>query len=118
LHLSVRRTAQTETDVIAAGRVINCSGPENDVTKLPNPLIRRLLERGYLVAHPLQIGAVVDLDGALVAADGTPSRRLYAIGPVRFGTLIETTAIPEIREQAQSLAVTLTETATLKEASG
>ena len=118
LHVSVRRTGQTETDVIAAGRVINCSGPENDVTKLPNPLIRRLLERGYLVAHPLQIGAVVDLDGALVAADGTPSRRLYAIGPVRFGTLIETTAIPEIREQAQSLAVTLTETATLKEASG
>jgi uncharacterized NAD(P)/FAD-binding protein YdhS len=112
LQVSVRLSGQTETLIVAAGRLINCSGPENDVSKLPNPLIRSLLERGYLVAHPLQIGAVVDPNVALIAADGIPSRRLYAIGPVRFGTLIETTAIPEIREQAHCLALTLTETRT------
>jgi uncharacterized NAD(P)/FAD-binding protein YdhS len=88
---------------IAAQRVVNCSGPEHDVTKRTNPLLRRLVESGSLVPHPLRIGSRVASDGALIDATGTPSTRLYAIGPVRFGTLIETTAIPEIREQAHDL---------------
>jgi uncharacterized NAD(P)/FAD-binding protein YdhS len=103
----IRLRGTAETLLVSAGRVINCSGPENDVAKLPNPLLERLIERGYLVPHPLRIGSVVAADGAFVDREGTPSRRFYAIGPVRFGTLIETTAIPEIREQAQELAATL-----------
>jgi uncharacterized NAD(P)/FAD-binding protein YdhS len=114
LDVSVRLRGQAGTLNIPAGRIINCSGPEHNVAKLPNPLIRSLLARGHLVPHPLQIGARVAADGALVAADGTPSPRLYAIGPVRYGTLIETTAIPEIREQAHHLALTLTESPTLR----
>ena len=50
--------------------------------------------------YPLNIGVQVASDGALVGTDGTPSTRLYTIGPVRFGALIETTAIPEVRIQA------------------
>lgn len=107
LQVPIRLRGTAETLLVSAGRVINCSGPENDVAKLPNPLLERLIERGYLVPHPLRIGSVVAADGAFVDREGTPSRRFYAIGPVRFGTLIETTAIPEIREQAQELAATL-----------
>lgn len=43
------------------------------------------------------------IDGALIDRNGRSSARLYAIGPVRYGTLIETTAIPDIREQATAL---------------
>jgi uncharacterized NAD(P)/FAD-binding protein YdhS len=89
---------------IAAQRVVNCSGPEHDITKRTNPLLRRLVERGSLVPHPLLIGSRVASDGALIDAAGIPSTRFYAIGPVRFGTLIETTAIPEIRQQVHDLA--------------
>jgi uncharacterized NAD(P)/FAD-binding protein YdhS len=94
--------------VIDAGRVINCSGPQNDFRKLPNPLIRNLIERGHLVPHALGIGANIAAGGALIDRNGIASPHLYAIGPVRFGTLIETTAIPEIRAQAAELAATLT----------
>jgi uncharacterized NAD(P)/FAD-binding protein YdhS len=104
LHVPIRLRGSAETTVIAAGRVINCSGPQIDYTQLSNPLIRSFLRRGLLTPHPLQVGTNVADDGALVGSDGRPSDRLYAIGPVRFGTLIETTAIPEIREQAHDIA--------------
>jgi uncharacterized NAD(P)/FAD-binding protein YdhS len=107
LQVHVRLRGSNEKTLVEAGRVINCSGPQNDFAKLPNPLIRALIARESLVPHPLQIGANVAADGAFIDRRGEPSTRLYAIGPVRFGTLIETTAIPEIRAQAHELAATL-----------
>jgi len=107
VRVPVRLRGGEEHVVIDAGRVINCSGPEHDFRKLPNPLIARLLERGTMTPYPLNVGVQVDEDGALVGADGTPSARVFALGPVRYGTLIETTAIPEIAAQAQALAVRL-----------
>jgi uncharacterized NAD(P)/FAD-binding protein YdhS len=89
---------------VDAGRVINCSGPQHDFRKLTNPLIRSLLAAEAMVPNPLGIGVRVAENGALIGPDGTPSNRLFAIGPARFGTLIETTAIPEIRVQASELA--------------
>jgi uncharacterized NAD(P)/FAD-binding protein YdhS len=32
---------------------------------------------------------------------------VFALGPLRFGTLFETTAMPEVRTQARDLALTL-----------
>ncbi|MQR98035.1 hypothetical protein GFJ39_02270 [Gluconobacter sp. AC10] len=48
-------------------------------------------------------------DGALTDAVGRCSGDLFALGPMRWGTLFETTAIPEIRRQAADLAVLLKE---------
>jgi uncharacterized NAD(P)/FAD-binding protein YdhS len=107
LRVRVRLRGTHDIETITAGRAINCSGPQNNFAKLPNPLIRRLIERGTLVPNPLEIGATIAPNGALVDANGTTSEQIYSIGPVRYGTLIETTAIPEIRAQAYDLALTL-----------
>ncbi len=104
LNVSIRRRGSDERTRIEAARVINCSGPEHDFQKLPNPLVRCLFSNGCISAHPLGIGLQVAPSGAMVANDGTISARLFAIGPVRYGTLIETTAIPEIRIQARELS--------------
>jgi len=96
-----------EACTIDAGRVINCSGPQHDIAKRSNPLLHRLRERGTLTPHPLSIGSQIAPNGALLDAEGVPSTRLFAIGPVRYGTLIETTAIPEIRQQVSELAALL-----------
>lgn len=109
LRVPVRLRGSAEVLTLDAGRVINCSGPQHDFSKLPNPLIRSLLARGSIVPSALDIGVQVAENGAFVGADGVVSSRLFAIGPVRFGTLIETTAIPEIRVQAQELAELLSQ---------
>jgi uncharacterized NAD(P)/FAD-binding protein YdhS len=104
IRVPIALRGRDETIAIDAQRVINCSGPEHDVSARTNPLLRSLLASGALVPNPLRIGARIAGDGALIGSDGQPSERLFALGPVRYGTLIETTAIPEIREQVQSLA--------------
>ena len=104
MTVSIRRRGSDERILIEAGRVINCSGPEHDFEKLPNPLVGCLLANGSITPHPLGIGLRVARNGAMIAKDGTASARLFAIGPVRYGTLIETTAIPEIRVQAHELS--------------
>ncbi len=111
LSVSIRRRGSDVRTLIQAARVINCSGPEHDFQKLPNPLVGCLFSNGCISAHPLGIGLRVAPSGAMVANDGTISARLFAIGPVRYGTLIETTAIPEIRIQAQELSELLARTA-------
>jgi uncharacterized NAD(P)/FAD-binding protein YdhS len=109
IRVPVTLRGGSEVQTIEAGRVINCSGPEHDIQKRNNPLLRRLCERGMLAPHPLHIGSRIAPDGALLDANGVPSARLFAIGPVRYGTLIETTAIPEIREQTRALTTVLLE---------
>jgi uncharacterized NAD(P)/FAD-binding protein YdhS len=63
-----------------------------------------LFASGFAQTDALQLGLLTDENGALIGRDGLPSDLIYAIGPLRRGTLLETTAIPEIREQAAILA--------------
>lgn len=85
-------------------RVINCTGPTWDPRKLEQPLVKDLLGKGLVRADALGIGFDVDMDGALVDNDANPSDWLFTIGPLRNGVLLETTAIPEIGQQAELLS--------------
>ncbi len=98
-----------ESLALEVERIINCSGPEHDVRKLDNPLLADLLEQGCLQPHALGVGVDVDPDGALRDRAGRSSDRFFTLGPIRYGTLIETTAIPEIRVQVRDLASVLLE---------
>jgi uncharacterized NAD(P)/FAD-binding protein YdhS len=44
---------------------------------------------------------------AIVDRDGSPSRRLFAVGPVTRATFWEIVAIPDIRHQCAKLATRL-----------
>jgi uncharacterized NAD(P)/FAD-binding protein YdhS len=87
-----------------AHRVINCTGSETDCRRIDDSLITSLFAQG--LAHPdaLFLGLDVDARGALIDYQGKPSRSLFTIGPTRKGQLWETTAVPEIRLQAEQLA--------------
>jgi uncharacterized NAD(P)/FAD-binding protein YdhS len=91
-------------DPLTVGRVINCTGPTYDPRRLDQPLVRSLLDQGKLRADGLGIGFDVDSDGALIDTEAFASDRLYALGPLRNGVLLETTAVPEIGKQAELLA--------------
>lgn len=69
-----------------------------------SPLLSRLIDQGTARMDPLGIGLDIAHDGSVVRADGTPSPRMSAIGPVSRAAFWEITAIPDIREQAASLA--------------
>ena len=94
-------------DAVTVGRVINCAGPDADYSRIRDPLVRSLLSHGLVRPDPLCLGLDVTAHGALLGADGAISRRLFAVGPVTKGACWEMTAVPDIRQQAELLAVQL-----------
>ena len=85
-------------------RIVNCTGPLGDIGRTTEPLLRGLREQGLIRPDPLRIGIDVDPQSATLAADGTASDRLFAIGPMTRGTFWEIVAVPDIRQQVWSVA--------------
>jgi uncharacterized NAD(P)/FAD-binding protein YdhS len=105
--LRVRIEQGDRTAEIAAGWLINATGPAADITSAPDPLLRGLLSGGLATPDPLRLGLRADGGGALLDVSGRPSGTLFTLGPPLRGQLYETTAMPEIRDQAAALATRL-----------
>ena len=107
-QLRVRISQGSGTAECTAGWLINGTGAATDITAAADPLLRDLFARGLARPDPLRLGIDASTDGALLDASGTPSSTLFTLGPPLRGLWYETTAIPEIREQAAALAGRLT----------
>jgi uncharacterized NAD(P)/FAD-binding protein YdhS len=92
-----------DTETLQADMVIQTTGMNTDIRRTAHPLVSQLLTNGHIVSDPLGLGVQAAPDGRLVhGKDHWPN--LFAIGSMLRGTLWESTAIPEIRQQARSLA--------------
>jgi uncharacterized NAD(P)/FAD-binding protein YdhS len=103
-ELSLTRRGSSEVETLIARRVINCTGPSRSLQAGQSALLDAVLDRGLGRPDPLGLGLDVAETGALVAADGTTSDRVFALGPILKGQLWETTAVRELRVQAHDLA--------------
>jgi uncharacterized NAD(P)/FAD-binding protein YdhS len=90
-----------------AGWFINATGPATDITRTADPLLTDLFGRGLARPDPLGLGLDATPGGALLGAAGRASGTLFTLGPPLRGLWYETTAIPEIRDQAAALALRL-----------
>jgi uncharacterized NAD(P)/FAD-binding protein YdhS len=100
------RTRHGADLTLHCGTVVNCTGPGSPATGT-EPLAESLRRSGLARLNPLATGFDCDPTGALLDATGRPSAPLWAVGPIRRGSTWETTAIPEIRSQAATLAAAL-----------
>ena len=110
-ELTLIRRGGSDVETLVAQRIINCTGPARNLRAGRSPLLDALLDRGLGRPDPLALGLDVTESGALIAADGTASERMFALGPILKGQLWETTAVRELRVQAHELArhlITLT----------
>lgn len=94
----------TESRRLQLAAVINCTGPQSNLQKLPDPLIRSLLEQDLMTPDPLGLGLLTDAAGALLDNAGQPSRVMYYTGPLLRARDWECTAVPELRLAALNLA--------------
>jgi uncharacterized NAD(P)/FAD-binding protein YdhS len=104
LDVGIVHRGGARQETVRAARVVNCTGPGMDFRRSRDPLVRDLLERGLARPGSLGLGFDALADGALIGGNGTPSRSLFTLGPPLKGMYWETTAVPEIRTQAQALA--------------
>ncbi len=101
---TVRRQGAASAEVLRVGKVINCTGPDTDLSRVNDALVQALRREGLVRPDPLGLGLDTDEHGRVVDAEGRPSDRLFLLGPLRKGQLWENTAVPELRVEARRLA--------------
>ncbi len=87
--------------------IINCIGSESNFRRIESPLIQNLLAKNLINTDCLKMGLDAAPDGRTINQNGTPSDVIFTIGTALKGVLWESTAMPEIRAQANKLAVLL-----------
>lgn len=107
IDVTLRQRGTGETFSLMVKRLINCTGSNCNYRQIQHPLIVSLQKQQLIRPSALGLGIDTSEAGAVINANSQPSSWLYTLGPTRQGTLWETTAIPELRIQAQELAETL-----------
>ncbi len=85
-------------------RIVNCTGPQGDLARSSEPLLRGLIANGHARADAARLGLDVDAQSRLIGADGTAHPRLFGIGPMTRGAFWEIVAVPDIRTQVWTVA--------------
>jgi uncharacterized NAD(P)/FAD-binding protein YdhS len=108
-HLEVRVVGADPTGVefvmsLSVDRLIDATGFGRTDRDVESVLLRRLIADGRAVADDHGLGFRTDDVGRLLDASGAPQPSIATLGALRRGELWESTAIPEIRNQAEQLA--------------
>ena len=91
----------TDGSQVKVAGLVNCTGPVGTLVK--DPLLASLAHTGLVRPGPAGLGIDTTDDGRVLGV--LPTRMpFYALGSLRRGNLWETTAMPEIREQAYDVA--------------
>jgi len=109
--VTVRPRGTSSTVSISGARVINCTGPGHNIARTRDPLVRSLIDRGFLTPDPLGLGATCGLDGRILDRSGHPIPRVWAVGLWRIPQVWESVAVPELKTQAAETASAIMATA-------
>lgn len=93
----VNITSAAGIEMLAPSRIINCAGQELRLAHSRNPLLAQMLAQGMLEPHATGLGIAADMHGK---AWGTLHPKVQVIGAWLTGQRLESTAIPELRQQA------------------
>jgi uncharacterized NAD(P)/FAD-binding protein YdhS len=88
---------------LAAGAVINCTGPQESYVPATTSLFQSLFAQGIIQPDEMNMGSKA-ADFSVVDAQGKSSQTVFALGALLKGTLWETVAVPELRSQTFRLA--------------
>jgi uncharacterized NAD(P)/FAD-binding protein YdhS len=101
LKVLIRLSKTKEEKVLEVHHLINCAGPDYRITKQNNFLLNDLHRQKLISWDKLEMGLASTPKGHL---EGIASKKIYALGSLLFGDRFETTAAPEIRQQAEEIA--------------
>ncbi len=104
LSVELRPRGLNTRERISVARIINCTGPDTDFSRIREPLVASLRDDGLIRPDALGLGLETDDRGALLDRAGRVNAGLYLVGPLRKGRLWENTAVPELRIEARRLA--------------
>jgi uncharacterized NAD(P)/FAD-binding protein YdhS len=110
VDVTLRCRGGSATRSLRVAWVVNCTGPGVHDRRSTHPILRPLLEAGTLSADALGLGLCTDDKGRALTSGGETHPDLLVAGTLRKSTLWESTAVPELREQARVAAELALET--------
>ncbi|MCI0601082.1 MAG: FAD/NAD(P)-binding protein [Beijerinckiaceae bacterium] len=110
VRVAVRSRENGRHIELPAGWVINCTGPMPSNSAQSNPVTGSLLAGGWLRTDELGLGVETNAAGSAIAAGGREVPDLFVVGTLRKPAFWESTAVPELREQAATAAARVLDT--------
>lgn len=107
LRIAWRARGQSDRQWLAAGVMVNCTGPSNDLKACDDPLICNLRRAGMVRVDAMGMGLEVSCDYHLLDAGGNLVHGLRYVGPLLKAQHWEATAVPELRMHAKSLVAAM-----------
>lgn len=104
LQVLIRERGEERLTPLKAKWILNCTGPEPSNRPESNPAIGSLLLHGWLVPDSLHLGLATTSHGTAIAANGNEVTDLRIVGTLRKPDSWESTAVPELRVQAEAAA--------------
>ncbi len=107
VHVELRQRGSHDTTHLSVTRIINCTGPNANLTRIVDPLVGQLRAAGIICPDEHGLGLEVDNNLALKGADGETAPQLSYLGPMLKAGYWESIAVPELRRHALDLALRL-----------
>ena len=101
LNVKFLSTDTNANQTVSARYVFNCTGPDYLIKNRNDILFDQLLKQGFIEPDELGLGLKTKEH---VQLEGKNGGKMYAIGSLLFGERLETIAVPELRNQANSIA--------------
>lgn len=92
--------------ILQVAHIFNCCGPAFKMHQKAPALLHNLHKRHLVEWHPNGYGIKVD-EATLRTAKADVTAPLYAVGALLFGQYLESTAVPELRDQCQKICQSL-----------
>lgn len=103
VHYFDKKESKSKTLIVS--RIINCTGPETNLLNLDSSFLKNCLLNGILSQDNLKLGIKTDINTfRIINSSGNSHQNLYTIGSNLKGELWESTAVNELRNQAEKLA--------------
>jgi uncharacterized NAD(P)/FAD-binding protein YdhS len=90
--------------ILPASWLVNCTGPAPFNKAGASSVMGSLLDQGLIRVDELGLGIETSSAGRVIAADGGEVANMFAVGTLRKPALWESTAVPELRGQAEEVA--------------
>jgi uncharacterized NAD(P)/FAD-binding protein YdhS len=107
IEVEIRRRGHSDIARLHFDKVINCTGPCQNVEHIQDQLISFLKCSGLVSVDPLSLGIKVNEQYQVLSQAGVPLHWLSYIGPMLKAELWEATAVPELRVHAGHLATAI-----------
>jgi uncharacterized NAD(P)/FAD-binding protein YdhS len=104
VRVTWRPRGSDQPQTMLVDRVVNCTGPDYNIRRSGDPLMRSLLSQGLAVSDPLNLGIRTGAYGALINAQGQAASNLFYVGPMLRADHWEATAAQELRGYTERLA--------------